>query len=147
MAGNNPSPHFFINPACYHYSVMKQYLPILPQYVPEEPEADFFTMKKELLERKAQSLEEQLHQHGSQLQEHLKTIEYDLCECTNAGYRLPYGDISGYNRIQLRYRVKLYQERRKLESDYLRQTSMLRKDLLDTQLELRNLEEKIHLLQ
>jgi len=123
-------------------------IPLLPQYVVwDEAPPDLFALKKALLKQRMTLLEEQLHRQRDNLESNLLAIEEDLCQCTTASYRLPYGAIHAYNQIHLQHRLPLYQERRKHRNEYQWLTAKLRKELLDTQLEFQSLEDKLKLLE
>jgi len=107
---------------------------------------DVFCLKRKTLERKIKLLQEQIEQRKKNLEQNLYQIELDLCTCGTIGHQIPYSNVEGQQKLILMHKLPLHKERRKLQTEYLRDTAMLRGDLLDTILEYQSLDDKKDLL-
>jgi hypothetical protein len=132
---------------------MNNYQPYAPanaSYVPP-PQAevvdDVFALRRNTIHRKIDLLREQIDTRKKNLEENLRQIELDLCLCGTLDMQLPDGDREGHHRLALRNKLPLYKEKREQETDYLRDTAILRRELLDTILQYHSLQDKEHLLE
>jgi hypothetical protein len=107
---------------------------------------DVFGLRKKTLERKMQLLQEQIEQRKKNLEQNTYEIDLDLCRCGTIIENLPYGDREGCQRIVLMHKLPLHREKRKQQTEYLRDTAMLRRELLDTILQYQSLEDKKEML-
>ena len=107
---------------------------------------DPFSLRRKTLCRKMELLNEQIEQRKKNLEQNLDEIDLDLCQCGTIMYNLPCGDREGHERVILMNKLPLHKEKRKQETDCLRDTAMLRRELLDTILQYQSLEDKQELL-
>ena len=114
-----------------------------PSSVPDESDAaDTFALVIDELRR----VQEQIEQRKKNLEQNLYELDLDLCRCGTIMENLPYGDREGHERIILMHKLPLHREKRKQQTEYLRDTAMLRRELLDTFLQYQSLEDKKELL-
>ena len=107
---------------------------------------DVFGLKRKTLKRKIELLEEQIDKRKKNLEQNLYQIDLDLCQCGTLGHQMPYTDVEGQRRLILMHKLPLHKERRKLQTEYLRDTAMLRGELLDTILQYQGLDDKKELI-
>jgi hypothetical protein len=125
------------------------HLPVNPGIAPEPTDTtldDVFGLRKKTLERKMQLLQDQIEQRKKNLEQNIYEIDLDLCRCGTIIENLPYGDREGSQRIVLTNKLPLHREKRKQQTEYLRDTAMLRRELLDTILQYQSLEDKKEML-
>lgn len=107
---------------------------------------DVFDLKKKTLRRKTGLLKEQLEKRKEILETNLKRIDYDLCACTTASYQIPEGDIQSHHQLIMRHKLPLYQEVRRQQTDFFKDTAQLERELLDTTIQYLSLFDKEELL-
>ena len=115
-----------------------QYALVSPAYQVEADDAlldDVLSMKKKTINRKKELLEEQLEERRQNLEQNLKEIDIDLCRVGTIFLQLPYHDIEGRNRVALNHKMPLYRERRQRMTEYLRDTTALKREMLDNELQ------------
>jgi hypothetical protein len=119
-------------------------------YVPP-PQAEFgddvFALRRNTIQRKIDLLKEQIDTRRKNLEQNLRQIELDLCLCGTLDMQLPDGDREGHHTLALRHKLPLYKEKREQETNYLRDTAILRRELLDTVLQYHSLRDKEHLME
>ena len=103
---------------------------------------DVFGLRRKTLTRKMTLLKEQINDRGRNLEDNLKGIEQDLCCCSTLSFQIPESNAEAQSHIVFKYKMPLYKESRQQKTDCLRDTAMLRRELLDTILQYQSLEDK-----
>lgn len=107
---------------------------------------DVFDLQKKTLRRKTKLLNEQLEKRKEILDTNRRRIDYDLCACTTASYQIPDGDVDSQHELFLRHKLPLYQEVRREETAFFKDTAQLERELLDAKIQYYSLFDKEELL-
>jgi len=107
---------------------------------------DVFDLQKKTLRRKTDLLHEQLAKRREIMEINLRRIDYDLCACSTASYQIPEGDVFSHHQLFLRHKLPLYQEVRRQDTDFFKDTAMIERELLDTKIQYLSLFDKEELL-
>lgn len=142
----------YINPHLHHFYMTiaeDKYIPPNPNYFAETDTNtdDIFILRKSTLQRKAKLLQEQIQERKNNLEDNLREIEQDLCQCGTIVLQVPRNNPEAKDKIILKYKLPLYREARQQRTDYLRDTALLKRELLDTKLQYLSLKDKEVFLQ
>jgi len=103
---------------------------------------DLFCLKKQTLKRKLGLLEQLLKERETNLEQNLHEIQENMCFCNSLCQHTSTYNQELYNKVQLQNKLPLYREQRQLKTDFLRDTAILKRDLLDTLLDYHGLRDK-----
>lgn len=134
----------------YKQNNAKVYVPFDTKYLASEVDNtpdDIFSLRQKTLETKIKLIQEQIEQRRTNLEDNLYRIDLDLCQCTEIHDLFKYCDVENRNDLILNHRLPLFRERRRQKTDYLKDTALLRRELLDTYLQQQSLKEKQKLLE
>lgn len=71
-----------------------KYVPLNTNYLVEADDSldDIFSLRRSTLQRKTKLLKEQIQERKNNLEDNLKEIDVDLCQCGTIGLQIPFNN-------------------------------------------------------